>query len=645
MIRYVRFGDGIGRKDRGERRKEKDQILVLPGGSFCHNASMSLKQELKTFGDILRLLKGINIPPAYLLIPITLGIAAAAFEGASIGLLIPLLTGFLEQDFSFIKEAPYLGPMIMRLPEDVLTSDKKLFAVLISGTVLAVLLKIALKYSSVISMGYFGCRALHHMRKVLFGRYLRFGKLYFDRTNIGHHSMVLSHFIERSLSPISNITKYMNALFSIVVYIVVMSMISWQLTFVVMPLFFVLHLAIKPLVARIRRLSLIIADRGSDLGKKSVEILSVIPLVKSYKTEQHERRQYTDISNEKATLDFRVRVLQELMLPMQEVITLLMAAVLICVMLWLLIHDRHLAATSLLIYFYLVQNASSKFGTLMGFRGTLAGAFGAIEVVKDILSDDGKCYVHGGGEEFAGLTDQIAFKGLTFSYGEQEVLHDVSFTIPKGTMTAIVGPTGSGKTTLINILMRFYDCPSDSVFVDGKDIRNFTIPSLLEYTALVSQDTYLLNDSLRNNITYGLEEVSDAEIEKAVEQARLSELVNKLPEGLGTLVGDRGVKLSGGEKQRVSIARALLRKSEILMLDEATSSLDSQTEKLVQEAIDEAVQGRTSIVIAHRLSTIQNADSIIVIEDGRCTEQGTLHELLELDGTFKRLWEEQKFEE
>ena len=235
-------------------------------------------------------------------------------------------------------------------------------------------------------------------------------------------------------------------------------------------------------------------------------------------------------------------------------------------------------------------------------------------------------------------------RNLTFGYSDNRtILDDVSFTLTKGTMTAIVGPTGAGKSTIINLLMRYYECPEGTIFIDDKDIRKLTLNSYLHHTALVSQETLLLHDSLRNNITYGLDNISEEDLLDTVKRARLDSFVEALPEGLDTLIGDRGVKLSGGEKQRVSIARALLKGSDILILDEATSSLDSKTEKLIQEAIDEAVKGRTSIVIAHRLSTIKHADNIIVIEEGQCKEQGTLDELLAKKGAFHGLWEQQRF--
>jgi len=210
-------------------------------------------------------------------------------------------------------------------------------------------------------------------------------------------------------------------------------------------------------------------------------------------------------------------------------------------------------------------------------------------------------------------------------------------------MTAIVGPTGSGKTTIVNLLLRFYDCPPDSIFIDGVDIRKFSLKSLRQHMALVSQETLLFNDTLRANIAYGIDNISDKQIMDVIEKARLYDFIMKLPQGLNTLIGDRGVQLSGGEKQRVSIARAILKGSEILILDEATSSLDTRTEKLIQEAIEKAAENKTVIAIAHRLSTIKNADKIVVIEDGRIIEKGLMQDLLARKGKFYRYWQEQKF--
>lgn len=597
-----------------------------------------------TLGKTFYLLKGIHIHPAYLLVPIVLSIAAATFEGASLGLLIPLLNGFLQQDFSFIKEAPYIGEAIMQLPLYILDSDKLLFATLLFIFVVSVLLKNTLKFLAAVSITYFSERTLHHLRKVLFSRYLQFGKLYFDRSTVGHHATVLTEFARMAVWPLMTINKHMNALFSLMIYLVIMGMISWKLTFIAIPLFGLLHLSVRTIIRKIRVLSSYIAERGSELGRKSYEILSTIPLVKSYCTENLEKNHYSAISDEKAKLDFKSNSLKHLMLPLQESITLLSAVMLFAGMLYLMVRDQVAAAPSFIVYFYLVLNASAKFGTLSGFRGALATASSPLDEVLEVMNDEGKYYVQGGGTQYKKLANEIEFRNVQFSYPDgRSVLQDLSFTVNKGEMTAIVGPTGSGKTTIINLIMRYYDCPEKSIFIDGTDIRDFNLESILRSVALVSQETLLINDTLRNNICYGLSNISDDQIAEVLKRSRLESFVQDLPNGLETFIGDRGVMLSGGEKQRVSIARALLKDADILILDEATSSLDSTTEKLIQDAVDEAIKDRTAIVIAHRLSTIQNAHKIVVVENGSCVEQGPMDVLIKKKGVFSGLWQEQKF--
>lgn len=600
--------------------------------------------ELTNVGKTLYLLKRIRIHPAYLLIPLFFTLLAAAFEGIAMGLLVPMLNGFLGKSFLFATDIPVLGHALRLLPSSILKSDRLLFVVFLGGFIAIYVTKNILRFLANATMGYFSERCLHHLRKALFAKYMSFGKLFFDTTNVGHHSTLLLSFSQNALYPLSALDGFVGSLFSLVVYLVVLIGISWKLTLVALPLFFILHLTIKFMITRIKGLSRSIAAQGSALGKKSIEILSTIPLVKSYQTEAREQEYYTRISDQKAIYDYRVRLLLGMILPVQEIVTLLVVSIIMFGSLYLFGREQIASAPALLVYFYIIMNASSKFGTVSGFRGVIANASGSLDAVLEIFDEKGKYFVRGGDTVFNGLKRTIAFNNLTFSYlPEREVLHGVSFTIEKGKMTAIVGPTGGGKSTLISLLMRYYDCPPATLFVDDIDIREFTLQSYLHRVALVSQETLLLHDSLRNNITYGLANVSAEQLQEVLKRARLENFISKLPQGVDTLIGDRGVRLSGGEKQRVSIARALLKDAEILILDEATSSLDSKTESLIQEAIDDAVTGRTSIVIAHRLSTIKHADKIVVIEEGQVSEEGTLDELLAAKGAFYALWEQQKF--
>ncbi|MBI2636131.1 ABC transporter ATP-binding protein [Candidatus Peregrinibacteria bacterium] len=594
-------------------------------------------------GKLLFLLRKIHIRPIHILIPLVLSLFAAMSEGVGMGLLIPILSGFLYKSFAFVTELPYAGPWMQMLPPSILRNDRLLFVILLCGFIAVYTFKNTLKFLSIVSISYFSERTLHHLRKMLFARYLQFGKLFFDTTNIGHHSALLLDFSQRALQPLAIFDRLLNALFSLIAYFIVIFLISWKLTLVALPLFAILHFAIRTMILRIKRLSYSILNQGSNMNKKSVEILSTIPLVKAYRTERLEQQRYADISDAKARLDFRANALQAIMLPLQEIITMLVATVILVGALYIFGREQIASGPALIVYFYAIINASGKFGMISGFRGAFASSSGALDAVLSVFNDSGKHFVEDGDQVFSGLRKNIECRNLTFSYTDRSILKNISLTIVGGQMTAIVGPTGAGKSTLISLLMRYYDCPPGSIFIDGKDIRYNTLDSYLAHMAVVSQETLLLHDSLKNNITYGLHDVSDSALMEAVRAARLEDFVKQLPCGLDTLIGDRGVRLSGGEKQRVSIARALLKGAGILILDEATSSLDSQTEQLIQDAIDEAITGRTAIVIAHRLSTIKHADKIIVLKDGKVAEEGTLEELLKRNGAFFHLWEEQKF--
>ncbi len=238
---------------------------------------------------------------------------------------------------------------------------------------------------------------------------------------------------------------------------------------------------------------------------------------------------------------------------------------------------------------------------------------------------------------------EIKFRNVSFSYEkDREILQNLSFTINSGTSTAIVGPTGAGKSTLSKLLFRFYDVTEGSILLDDQDIRNITQNSLRQNIGVVPQDTVLFNDTIRYNIKYGRLDASDDDIYKVIDQAQLTDFISDLPDGLDTIVGERGLKLSGGEKQRVAIARTLLKSPPILILDEATSALDTLTESEIKGALDNLSQKRTSLIIAHRLSTVIDADKIIVLQRGKIVEEGNHKELLKKDGLYADMWSSQQ---
>jgi subfamily B ATP-binding cassette protein MsbA len=242
------------------------------------------------------------------------------------------------------------------------------------------------------------------------------------------------------------------------------------------------------------------------------------------------------------------------------------------------------------------------------------------------------------------FTDKISIENINFRYEEENILKNFSLTVPKGKTVALVGQSGSGKSTIANLLTRFYDVNEGSIKIDGTDIRDYNLQSLRGLMGLVTQDSILFNDTIKNNILLGKQDATDGEIIEALKIANAYEFVKDLPNGIDTNIGDAGGKLSGGQKQRLSIARAVLKNPPIMILDEATSALDTESEKFVQVALENMMQNRTSIVIAHRLSTIQKADVIVVMQKGEIVEQGTHEELLAKNGMYSKLVMMQSFE-
>ncbi len=239
------------------------------------------------------------------------------------------------------------------------------------------------------------------------------------------------------------------------------------------------------------------------------------------------------------------------------------------------------------------------------------------------------------------LEGEIIFDQVTFRYEDENVLDNLSFTVEAGKTVALVGPSGVGKTTICSLIPRFYDVTDGRVLIDGTDVRGFTLDSLRDNIAVVQQDVYLFNSSVRDNIAYGDWDASLEEIQEAARRANIHDFIESLPDGYETIVGERGVRFSGGERQRISIARAFLRNPPILILDEATSSLDNISERYIQAALDDLSRDRTTLVIAHRLSTIRNADEILVLSDEGIAERGSHGELLDKDGEYAHLYRSQ----
>lgn len=595
---------------------------------------------------MIKLFTAARFNPAAYLWPALLDLGAAVFEGLSVYLLIPAVQGSIKMDFGFLRHSFFFKAIDALYPGALPSTSPSLFLLLLALIFSASLLKIILTYAGFLWGARLTRRFTGQLRRLIFERILGFGKLFFDRAHAGHLQHVLLGSTELIGGQFLAIQEMVAAFFMLCAYLFLMFGISTKLTLGVLLVFPLMHYAVRLLSARIKSVSRHHGEAHKDLSGYITGLLTNMLLVQSSAAEDLEKTRFARASRE---IEDWERVLDKklgLVRPVQEVIFLTTLLLVLFALVFIAGNQRSGLAPALLVYVYLLRRTSVNLNVLGRFNASLAALHGPIAEVLRLLEDKDKFQVPDGDLSFPGIRERIEFKSLDFTFPNgARVLEDISFSVEKGKMTAIVGPSGTGKTTLLNLVLRFYDPPPRTIFMDGADIRSFSLKSLREKLAFISQDAPLFNETVGKNVAYPLDgKVPEDRIVKALELAQLGEPVRKLPQGLETPVGDRGARLSGGERQRLAIARAMLKDAEILILDEATSALDSQTEALIGQAIAALIRGKTAIVIAHRFSTIKNADNIVVIEGGRVLEQGSRQELLEKKGAFHRYWESQKFD-
>ena len=371
------------------------------------------------------------------------------------------------------------------------------------------------------------------------------------------------------------------------------------------------------------------------------ESLSGIKIIKTYTAADYVRNKFHQINAELSRIMLWMARRQQLASPMSEFLGITAVAV-VLVFGGSLVTKGSMSAAGFIAFIAAFSQITRPVRAFIDQFANINQGVAAGERIFEVIDAKSAIVDSSSAVEFTGLKEKIEFKDINFSYdSSREILHNISFTINKGETVALVGASGGGKSTLSELMPRFYDPSSGTILIDGVDIKLFSQDSLRSHMSLVSQDTVLFNDTIESNIALGKQGATHSEIVEAAKIANAHDFIMTTADGYNTNIGDRGAKLSGGQRQRLSIARAVLKNPEFLILDEATSALDTESEQLVQQALTRMLKGRTSVVIAHRLSTIQNADKIIVVDDGRIAEQGTHSELIAKGGIYAKLIEMQ----
>jgi subfamily B ATP-binding cassette protein MsbA len=419
---------------------------------------------------------------------------------------------------------------------------------------------------------------------------------------------------------------------------------SWKLT-----LFVVLFIPLAGLL--ISRIGKTLKSQSFEAQQESGKLISTVEetltglkIVKSYNAESLFKTKFNNFADKILKLSNSIGIKNNLAGPLSEVLGI----VTIAVLLWyggkLVLIDKIIEGTSFISFMGLAYSILTPAKAISKASYRVKNGMAAADRVFEILHHENQMVDAPNSKEIDTFTDKIDIENISFKYNDDLVLKNFSVSVPRGKTIALVGQSGSGKSTIANLLTRFYDVNQGCIKIDDKDIKTLTKKSLRSLMGLVTQDSILFNDTIKNNVRLGKEDATDEEILNALEIANAWEFVKDLPEGIDTNVGDAGNNFSGGQKQRLSIARAVLKNPPIMILDEATSALDTESERLVQVALENMMKNRTSIVIAHRLSTIQNADEIIVMNKGEIAEHGKHQELLDLKGIYSNLVAMQSFQ-
>jgi ATP-binding cassette, subfamily B, bacterial MsbA len=569
---------------------------------------------------------------------------ASLLDGFTLVILIPLLKHLFGTAGALRTGSTRLEAIVDRLVEPLIAGTTPIQAASRLVVVLAIglLLKNALSYAST----QISVRAqeglVRDLRTRLFGHLLVLDFGFFQRIKAGQLISALITEVDQTKTVITaSLLSFFQNLIVVTTTLVILSQISLRLTLLTLAFVPFRVLGLQKLLRRLRSHARARAQERGEITATATERLGAIRLIRAYSGEERESARFAAQAERYRKRVIRTQRFSSLTSPLTEVF----AGFLVILIIWagtkpaLVGLAAPLAPEVIIVFLMAALKLTSPLKTISSFPAAMAVTLASAERVFDFL-DQPATEVDRPGEQTAGFEREIIFDRVSFRYGDGDlVLTDVSFRIPRGKVVALVGPSGAGKTTAADLLARFHDPSSGQVLMDGIPLTRLGRRSLRALMGIVSQDTVLLNDTVHANIAYGSPRATREQVVAAAQAANAAGFIAGLGEQYDTLLGERGTRLSGGQRQRIAIARALLRDPPILILDEATSSLDTESERLVQQAMERLMRDRTVLVIAHRLATVRDADEIVVLDAGRVVQRGTHEELLRVGGLYRRLYD------
>jgi subfamily B ATP-binding cassette protein MsbA len=571
-----------------------------------------------------------------LAVTLACNLGAAALDVFSFTLLIPFLDTMFGIE-STGRLSTMHNPLLAALSDsaDRMGSLRNIILVILAAVVLKNIL-IWLSGQSGAALQEYVTRDL---RDAVYSHLQRLPLSFFAKTRVGQAiARVLTDTQQTKLVLTEAITRSIQSLAMVLFAVGAMFMTSVRLSLLALVIAPLLIALLQPILRKLRAGHRRLANEYGDLTSVVQEAVNGIRLVKAYGAEDFELGRFRDASNRYARGMVRVNRLSLLAQPLTETVATGVAMLILWFGARAVMSGGSMTGSELIFFLSIVMKALQPLKQLSQVRAVAQGSFAAADRLFEVIDQDTEVARDRGTLRPATLERGVEFENVAFAYDEDVVLEEVSFRAGRGEVVALVGPSGAGKTTLVDLIPRFHEPTRGRILLDGVNLRDISLGSLRAMTGIVSQDTVIFNASVRDNIAYGsAQRFTAQDVERAAKAANAHEFIQALPGGYETSLGERGTRLSGGQRQRIAIARALLLDPPILILDEATSALDTESERLVQEAVERLLEGRTVFVIAHRISTIQHATQILVLDRGRIVERGPHLELLARNGLYRRL--------